>query len=228
MSLFAVADLHLSLGSDKPMDVFSGWRDYTDRLRDNWVKNISDTDTVVIAGDISWGMSIEESRADFEFIHRLPGKKIILKGNHDYWFQTRKKTEDFLESNGFDSIKILFNNAFEYSGYAICGTRGWMNEKAGAPDRKIMLREAGRLQMSLDAGAALGGEPIAFLHYPPVFENDSCKELVDVLVKNGVKKCFYGHLHGKSCENAVQGVKNGIEYRLVSCDYIQFNPVKIL
>lgn len=228
MSLYAIADLHLSFGVDKPMDVFDGWDDYTDKLKDNWIKKVKPDDTVVIAGDISWAMSIEQAKEDFRFIHELPGKKIILKGNHDYWFQTKKKVDDFFEQNGFNSIRMLFNNAYEYGDLAICGTRGWMNEKGISPDKKILLREAGRLQLSLDAAKKTGKTPIVFLHYPPIFENDVCKEIVDVLKQNNVKCCYYGHLHGKSCKNAVIGKKDGIEYSLISCDYIQFNPIKIL
>lgn len=228
MSLFAIADLHLSFGADKPMDVFPGWKNYTQRLSDNWRKNVSAQDTVVIAGDISWAMNLSEAVRDFEFIHNLPGEKIILKGNHDYWFQTKKKTEDFLLEHSFTSIKMLFNNAYSRCGVAICGTRGWMNEKGESPDKKILLREAGRLSLSVNEAKKAGGEPIVFLHYPPVYENDSCAELEQVLVKNGIKRCYYGHLHGASCKNAVTGVKNGVDYRLVSCDYIQFNPVKVI
>lgn len=228
MSLFAIADLHLSFGVDKPMDIFSGWKDYTERLKENWEKMVDDNDTVVIAGDISWAMDIADAKPDFEFINKLPGKKIMLKGNHDYWFQTKNKVDIFLKENGFASIQMLFNNAYLYEDYAICGTRGWMNEKGQNPDKKIMLREAGRLQLSLDAGKKLADKQIVFLHYPPVYENDVCKEIVDVLHQNSIKKCYYGHLHGASCKNAFVGERSGIEYDLISCDYTQFKPIKVL
>ena len=129
MSLFAIADLHLSLGVNKPMDVFPGWENYVERLTENWKALVKPEDTVVIAGDISWGLIMEESRKDFEYLDTLPGTKIILKGNHDYWFSTKTKVEKELEAWGIKTVKILFNNAFEYGDFAICGTRGWMNDQ---------------------------------------------------------------------------------------------------
>ena len=141
MSLFAIADLHLSLGTDKPMDVFHGWSDYVERLKTNWERLVTDDDTVVIAGDISWAMKLEECDADFGFINSLPGAKILLKGNHDYWWQTKKKIDDYLLAKGFDTIKVLFNNAYEADGRAICGTRGWYYDKEGDHDMKVINRE---------------------------------------------------------------------------------------
>lgn len=209
------------------MDIFSGWRDYAARLQENWQKKVKPEDTVVLAGDISWGMDMEEALEDFRFIDRLNGQKIILKGNHDYWFSTKTKVENFLKEHGLFTIKILFNNAFLYENLAICGTRGWFNEPGERADNKVMLREAGRLRLSLEAGKQLGKQPIVFLHYPPVALNSVSKELVDVLQEYGVKECYYGHLHGKSCENAVRGQQDGIFYQLISCDYVQFDPVLV-
>ena len=148
MSLFAIADLHLSLGTDKPMDVFRGWTDYVDRLKTNWERLVTDDDTVVVAGDISWAMKLEECDADFSFVHSLPGQKIFLKGNHDYWWQTKKKLDDYLADRGFDTIRILFNNAFMVEGRTVCGTRGWYYDKEGEHDIKVINREIGRLKMS--------------------------------------------------------------------------------
>lgn len=125
MSLFALGDLHLSLGEDKPMDIFSGWNDYVQRLEENWKNLVSDDDTVVLAGDISWAMKLEHTLEDFRFIHNLPGKKLLLKGNHDYWWSTKRKMDAFLQENSLDSIQILFNNAYRVDEYAVCGTRGW-------------------------------------------------------------------------------------------------------
>ena len=147
------------------MDIFKGWDNYTERLRENWNRIVSPEDTTVIVGDISWGMTLEEAEADFAFLHALNGRKLLLKGNHDYWFGTRAKVEQFFAAQGFDTLEILFNNAYEYGGYSLCGTRGWVNEKGEGGDRKIISREAGRLRLSMEAGRALGKPPIAFLHY---------------------------------------------------------------
>ena len=162
MSLFAIADLHLSLGVDKPMDVFPGWAGYVEKLEKNWRENVRPEDTVVVAGDISWGLDISEAKEDFAFLDRLPGTKILLKGNHDLWFSTKTKVEKFFAENGFSTLKILFNNAYEYGDRAICGTRGWMNDPI---EKKVLLRECGRLRMSLEEGKKFGKEPLVFLHY---------------------------------------------------------------
>ena len=167
MALFVTADIHLSLGTDKPMDIFRGWQDYMLRIENNWRRLITDDDTVVIAGDISWAMKLENTDADFSFLHSLPGKKIIIKGNHDYWWNTKKKMDEYIAAKDFSSISILFNNAYAFGNYAICGTRGWSYD-CPQSEQTVLLRECGRLRASLDAGKALGLEPIVFLHYPPL------------------------------------------------------------
>lgn len=225
MSLFAIADLHLSLGADKPMDIFPGWAGYVEKLEKNWRENIRPEDTVVIAGDISWGLEIGETKEDFAFLDSLPGTKLLLKGNHDLWFSTKTKVERFFEENGFSTLKILFNNAYEYGDYAICGTRGWMNDQT---DKKVLLRECGRLRLSLEAGKKLGKKPLVFLHYPPVYGGGECYEILDVLLEYGIERVYYGHIHGYSAGYAINGIRNGIDFRLISCDYIQFNPIKIV
>ena len=224
MSLFAIADLHLSLGVDKPMDVFPGWENYVERLAENWKREVRPEDTVVIAGDISWGLDISESLADFAFLDSLPGTKLLLKGNHDLWFSTKTKVEKFFAENGFSTLKILFNNAYEYGDYAICATRGWMNDQA---DKKVLLRECGRLRLSLEAGKKLGKPPVVFLHYPPIYGGGECYEILEVLHEYDVKQVYYGHIHGYSSGYAINGERIGIDFRLISCDYIQFNPIKI-
>lgn len=226
MALFAIGDTHLSLGADKPMDIFRGWQDYTRRLEDNWRAVVGPEDTVVVCGDISWAMKLEHTAEDFSFINALPGKKLILKGNHDYWWCTRKKMDEWLYSSGFDSMRILFNDAAEYGDYALCGTRGWSYD-CPAGERTVLLREAGRLRMSLEAGAASGKKPIVFLHYPPVYSGYRCDEIMEVLHKFGVTECVYAHLHGLSHSRAVTGDCEGIFMRLVSCDYCGFSPVLI-
>lgn len=207
------------------MDVFHGWQDYETRLAENWRSIVRESDTVVIAGDISWGMDLEETLPDFRFLHELPGRKIILKGNHDYWWSTRKKAETCFADNGLTSLSVLFNNAFEVGGVAVCGTRGWLAESCSDEDRKVLLREAGRLQMSIDAAKAFGKEPVVFLHYPPVNADGTwCPEIFSVLQKEGVRRVYYGHLHGPSCRMAVQGEMDGIRLTLISCDALQFSP----
>lgn len=225
MSLFAIADLHLSLGVDKPMDVFPGWAGYVEKLEKNWRENVRPEDAVVVAGDISWGLDISEAKEDFAFLDQLPGTKILLKGNHDLWFSTKTKVEKFFAENGFSTLKILFNNAYEYGDRAICGTRGWMNDPI---EKKVLLRECGRLRMSLEEGKKFGKEPLVFLHYPPVFGGGECYEILDVLLEYGIKQVYYGHIHGYSSGYAINGIRNGIDFRLISCDFVQFNPVKIM
>lgn len=228
MSLYTIGDLHLSLGCEKPMDIFKGWENYLPRLTKNWNDTVKAEDTVVIVGDISWGMTLDEAKVDFEYIHKLTGKKILLRGNHDYWFNTKKKCDDFFIEQGFSSIQMLHNNAFFYGNNAICGTRGWINEQGEQVDKKVLIREAGRLRLSLEAGKALNQPPIAFLHYPPVYYTHECKEITAVLKEYNVKKCYYGHIHGAGFQYAIDGDYNGINYRLVSCDYTDFRPVKVM
>lgn len=228
MSLFVIADLHLSFGTDKPMDVFQGWQDYTKRLETNWRSLIKDTDTVVIAGDISWAMKLEETIADFTFIDNLPGKKILMKGNHDYWWSTKNKMDNFLIDNGFSSLNIQFNNAFEADGKIICGTRGWLYNSATDEDIKITNREVGRLELSFKDAERLEGEKVAFLHYPPVYDNMECEPILDLMREQGIKDCYYGHIHGKhAAKKAPTGEYKGIKMHLISCDYVNFTPVLV-
>ena len=224
MSLYVIADLHLSFGTDKPMDIFGGWEDYVQKIKKNWISKVDDCDTVVIPGDISWGMDLEEARPDFEFLDKLPGKKILLKGNHDYYFSTKNKIDKFFRENGFESLNFLSNSSYEYEKYSICGTRGWVNEPGQAADSKILKREAGRLKLSLDSAK---GEPIVFLHYPPIFRGSETVEILNVLRQYKIKRVYYGHLHGRSCKYAVEGVVDGIYYKLISSDYLKFNLLKI-
>ena len=228
MSLFVIADLHLSFGADKPMDVFSGWKDYTVRLEKNWRRAVTDSDTVVLAGDISWGMRLEETLADFQYIHSLPGKKIILKGNHDYWWSTKSKIDAFFAKHGFDDMRILHNCAYEAGGYVIAGTRGWLYNAKTSEDIKIVNREAGRLRLSLEAGKKLKGKMAVFLHYPPLYEDSKCTEILDILEEYGIEDCYFGHIHGKyALSRAPSANWHGIKMHLISCDYVNFLPVKL-
>lgn len=227
LSLFAIADLHLSIGEDKKMDKFRGWEDYERRLREHWLSLVQPADTVVIAGDISWAMKLTDTLADFTFLHALPGKKLLMKGNHDYWWCTKKKMDDWLEACGFDDMAILFNNAFPYGDYAVCGTRGWSYD-CPANEQNVLLREVGRLEASIQAGLALGLEPLVFLHYPPVYGDYVCEEIMEVLTRFGIRQCWYGHLHGQARNKAFTGDFRGIRMRLIAADHVGFVPQLII
>lgn len=228
MAVFAIADLHLSLGTDKPMDIFKGWQDYSSRLEKNWRKLVSNEDTVIIAGDISWAMKLEECYEDFNFLDSLPGKKILLKGNHDYWWATKKKIDEYLEANNFSSIKILFNNSYKIEDFVICGSRGWYYDADTDADIKVVNREVGRLKLSLDSAKDFQSTPIVFLHYPPVYNNLECEEIMETLVSYGIKECYYGHLHGAHThKNAVVGTYKGINMHLISTDFVDFMPILV-
>ncbi len=227
MALYAIGDFHLALGMDKPMDVFGEkWANHEQKLKAAF-STLTDDDVTVLCGDLSWAMSMESAREDFLFVNSLPGKKLIIKGNHDYWWSTAAKAERFFAENGIDSIGIIHNNFFPYGDYALCGTRGWFfeEEKGGEHDKKIMRREIMRLEASLDAAGER--EKIVFLHYPPVFLNYECPEILELLKRHNVRLCCYGHIHGKACRCAFNGWKNGTEYRLVSADFVNFTPVKL-
>ncbi len=230
MALFTIADLHLPLGIDKPMDIFgSAWTNYVDRLRENWQGKIKEDDTVVIPGDFSWATYLEQSVKDFEYLNGLNGRKILVKGNHDYWWTTKNKLGEFTAKHGFSNIDFLQNNFFAYGDIAICGTRGWIHpawDSFKDEDRKIFDRETARLELSLKAASNFK-EIYVFTHYPPMSTALEGNEFVDMMKKYPVTKCIYGHLHSASQKNAVEGVIDGIEYRLVSGDYISFDPVKL-
>lgn len=228
MAVYAIADLHLSFGTDKPMDVFSGWTNYTERIKNNWQKLIGENDTVVIAGDVSWAMKLSETDADFRFIHSLNGHKIILKGNHDYWWSTKAKMDKYIAEKGFDSIFILHNNYYAADGMALCGSRGWFYDAEEDADKLILNREVGRLRMSIEPALRDGYEPIVFLHYPPIYNNMECDEILGVLKEYNIKKCFYGHIHGgNAAKKAFIGEKYGINFKLIACDYLGFMPLAV-
>lgn len=229
MSLFVIGDLHLALGDkNKSMDIFDGWANYTELLGQSWNSLVSAEDTIVLAGDISWSISLEKGYEDFKWIHNLPGRKIILKGNHDYWWNSRKKMEETFEKWGFDSLNILHNNHFQYENYGICGTRGWVNMPGESADAKVLAREAGRLTASIESALTAGLQPLVFLHYPPLYGSSYNYDILDVLYKYGIKNCWYGHLHGPSIKYAVNGERDGVDFRLISGDFLQFRPEKIL
>ena len=229
LSLYVIGDLHLSLGADKPMDVFGGgWDNYIEKIKSGF-SLLEPNDVCVLCGDTSWAMTLEESLSDFIFINELPGKKIILKGNHDYWWATTTKMKSFFEKNSIDNIDILHNNCFFYNGAAICGTRGWLTEGDEDTEQnlKIMARETARLRASL-AAAGSAEEKLCFFHYPPRFNNMVCSDIINAMDEFGVKKCWYGHIHSQGRRYAVQGFVGGILYEMISADYIEFIPQKIL
>lgn len=230
MSLFVIGDLHLCFGvPGKTMKIFNGWDNYQELIEKNWLENIAADDTVVIAGDVSWGMSLQQARADFEFINSLPGTKIILKGNHDYWWTTKKKMEEFFSTEGFDTLRILHNNHYQYENYAICGTRGWVNIPGETQDAKVLAREVQRLDISIKSAVENNLEPIVFMHYPPIFGSNFNYDILDVLYRYKIKSCYYGHIHGRTGHNlCVQGVYDDIDFHLISGDYLHFSPLKVV
>ncbi len=312
--LFVMADTHLSLGADKPMDVFgSRWRNYMSKIERNWLDTVTEADTVIIPGDISWAMTIGEAERDLLFLESLPGRKLISKGNHDFWWSTAKKLEAFFFENGIHTIELLYNNAFLFGNRVICGSRGWFNDEKAAPEdtdyRKIVTRESQRLAMSLDAGlklchdtypeigvaedekreaerarrgalrqaysqaraeakkaaevgdeseaelrqrllcemeeqlrvfeqgrqpacwaqtpfAAYPMEPVVFLHFPPVYKGYLCRDIVDVLHRYGVGRCYYGHIHSVYDFPGTVTFE-GIDFICVSSDYLDFRPLPV-
>ena len=209
------------------MDIFgSGWTDHVQRL-ENAFSALDDDDVIVLCGDTSWGIDFAESLADFRFIDAFPGKKLILKGNHDYWWNTAAKMKRFFTENELNSLDIIHNNAFVYDDYAICGTRGWFyEEETSAHNAKVLNRELGRLEASLKAAE---GRPIlSFLHYPPLYTGYRCPEIIEKLEEYRVERCYYGHLHGPTHKRAIEGKLGGVEYHLVSADYLGFEPYKVL
>jgi len=228
MALYAIGDLHLSLGADKPMDIFGGaWVGYMDKLRQG-MSVITETDTTVLLGDLSWALGLDCAKADFAWIDQIPGRKIILKGNHDYWWSTAAKFYKFCQENGFSDQFILNNNHYEYEGYAICGTRGWFFEEDRSSDHdgKVFRRELMRLESSLKSAGDL--PKIVFLHYPPRYKGYECTEILELLKKYEVRRCFYGHLHGASHSLAMEGLWDGVEFRLVSADRLNFRPFQVI
>ncbi len=229
MSLFAIGDLHLSFSANKPMDVFGPrWENYVERIRAGF-QALTAEDVCVICGDVSWGMTLDEALEDFRFIDALPGRKIVLKGNHDYWWTSAAKMTAFFEKNGITTISILHNNAYPYGeNAAICGTKGWFFEESRGTehDRKLIAREALRLEASLKAAG--DKDKYVFLHYPPKYGGYLCKEILSLLRQYEVKVCCSGHLHADSLRLAFNGEYEGTRFLCVSGDGISFRPCKIL
>lgn len=228
MALYAIGDLHLCLGAPKPMDIFGGaWVGYMDKLKEG-MSVIGPEDTTVLLGDLSWALDLQEANADFSWINDIPGKKIILKGNHDYWWSTAAKFQKFCEENSFSDMHLMNNNHYDYESWAICGTRGWFfeEERSSDHDEKVFRRELMRLEASLKSA----GEKtkLVFLHYPPKYKGYECQEIIALLKKYDVRQCFFGHLHGASHGLAMEGLWDGIDYRLVAADKLNFKPLLVI
>lgn len=240
MALYVLSDLHLSnQKTNKSMEIFgSRWKNYMERIARNWQHLIDPADTVIVPGDISWAMTLDEAVEDFALLDALPGTKIISKGNHDYWWATQTKAYAFFEKNGFDSIKLLHNNAYEVEDFLICGSRGWFTEEnmgnvpKGTDCQKIVAREAIRLRISLEEAEKINKqngtnkEKLVFLHFPPVFRDFCCREIVSVLKEFNIRRCFYGHIHGVY-DTAGILEHEGIQFIMVSADYRDFIPLHI-
>lgn len=229
MALYAISDLHLPLGVNKPMDIFGrSWANYVERLKNNWEMTVKESDTVVLPGDFSWATYIEDAKADFDFLEALPGRKILLKGNHDYWWTTMSKLQIFIRENNYKSVEFLQNNSLMYKDVSICGSRGW---NTPAPtltgdDKKIYEREILRLEMSVKAA----GNPediIVFTHFPPILKDFRENAMTELFEKYKIKTCIFGHIHSAGVKNVFEGELRGTDYKLVSCDYREFMPVKL-
>lgn len=230
MSIYAISDLHLSFNTNKPMDIF-GWNDYEEKISQDWRTNVKEEDLVLLPGDFSWEMKLENTYKDFQFINNLPGKKLLLKGNHDLWWTTLKRMREFLKEKEFNNIDFIYNNSYEFENYIIAGTRGWNLVSENIDDKKIKDRELLRLENSIIDGIQKYGEDkpiIVCMHYPPLLKDLKNNEFTKILEKYNVKYCLYGHLHGKSHINVFDGIYNNVAYKMVSCDYTGFKLIKII
>ena len=234
MSIYVIGDLHLSFSVDKPMDIFgNNWEDHAEKIKNNWIDKVTDSDTVILPGDFSWATYLKDTYKDFEFLNSLPGKKIMSKGNHDFWWTTLTSMRNYLKENEFKDIDFLYNNSYLVENKIIVGTRGWINNWKSEENRKILKRENDRLVLSIEDGIKKYGtdkEIIAFIHYPPFFKEPIVPEEVDfvkTLQKYNIKKCYYAHLHADAHKEAIEGNIGGIEFKLVSSDYLKFDLLKI-
>lgn len=230
MAIYTISDLHLSLGMDKPMDIFGdNWENHEKKIRSNWIKKVKENDLVLLPGDFSWATYIEDAKKDFEYLNQLPGKKLLLKGNHDYWWGSLTKMRKFLEENNFKNIDFIYNNSYLWENKIIVGTRGW-SEQEESPE-KIIRRENIRLQISLQDGITKYGEDkeiIVCMHYPPFTKyEEETLSFVKTMKKYNVKTCIYGHIHGEAGKDAIQGEINGIRYIMASSDQINFDLIKL-
>ena len=234
MSIFVIGDLHLSFNQNKPMDIFGeNWIGHEEKIKQDWIKKVKENDLVIIPGDFSWETYLENIELDFGFLNNLPGKKLLLKGNHDYWWTTLTNMKKFLKEKNFTNIDFLYNNSYEYDDKIICGTRGW-SIADHETDKKLINRELIRLELSLKNGIEQYGnqkEIIVFMHYPPITKSTILSnqetDFVNLMKKYNVKRCYYAHLHGLSINDAIEGNIEGIEFKLVSADGLDFKLLQI-
>ena len=235
MAIWVIADLHLSFSVDKPMDIFGdNWENHAEKIKQDWLEKVKPEDTVILPGDFSWATYIEDSKKDFEFLNSLPGRKILLKGNHDYWWTTLAKMREFVRENNFENIDFLYNNSYLVENKVIIGTRGWAFNETDE-SKKMINRENERLKLSIKDAIEKYGEDkeiIAFIHYPPIvsknIEEGRYLEFYNTLNEYGIKECYYGHLHGNSHKDAIEGEVGGINFHLISADYLDFKLEKVI
>ena len=230
MSIYAIGDLHLSFANPKPMNIFgNNWNNHEEKIKLDWISKVKEEDTVVLPGDFSWAMNLKDTKKDFEYINNLPGRKIMSKGNHEYWWTTVTNIKKFLKENNFSNIDFLYNNSIEVEDKLICGTRGWNLNLESETSNKIITREEIRLENSIqDAiNKNLDKEIIVFMHYPPIINQNLNTGFFKILKKYNIKRCYYAHLHGNSIKEALNGVYDGIEFKLVSADGLDFKLLKI-
>ena len=240
MAIYAIGDLHLSFHENKPMDIFGeNWKGHEEKIKQDWINKVKETDLVVIPGDFSWSTYLKDTYEDFKYLNSLPGKKLLLKGNHDYWWTTLKSMRNFLKENSFENIDFIFNNAYEFENYIIAGTRGWSQTEE--ENEKFLNRETQRLEMSLKQAKEIQEkklqeeniekEIIVFMHYPPITNTQVEKKeetsFIKTMKKYNIKKCYYGHLHGTAIKEAVEQEYQEINFKLVSADKLDFKLLKI-
>ncbi len=235
MAVYVLSDLHLAKSIDKPMDIFGmGWNGYMEKIEQNWQSTVNEDDTVIIGGDLSWAMYLDECKADFDFLEGLNGNKVILKGNHDYWWESITKLNRYLTDNGYKTMHFLHNNSYVAENIGIFGTRGWLTPLCDSfkeSDLKIYQRELARLELSFNHLQKIKKEdtvPVAVIHYPPITKEGEIDEGFRALFdKYEIKHCIYGHLHGGGAQGSFNGEKDGINFKLASADYLEFKPFKL-
>lgn len=230
MSIYVIGDLHLSFNTNKPMDIFgTNWQNYEEKIKQDWLSKVNKEDIVILPGDFSWSMYLDETEKDFEFINNLPGKKILLKGNHDYWWTTLTSMRKYIKEKEFEGIDFLYNNSYEFENKIIAGTKGW-NISEDSEDIRLTKREVARLELSIQDGISKFGkdkEIIVFMHYPPLTKTYMDTDYTRLMKKYNIKRCYYGHLHANSILDAIEGNIDGIEYKLVSSDGLDFKLLEI-
>ena len=231
MSLYAISDLHLSFDEDKPMDIFgTNWENHQEKIRENWKKTVKENDVVLLPGDFCWSMYLQDTYKAFNYLETLPGKKLLLKGNHDYWWSTVTSMRNYLKENNFKTIDFIYNNAYEYEDYIICGTRGWTITDYDEENKKILNREIQRLKLSLEYAKnnfnLQEKKIIVCMHYPPI-KGETISEFINVMKEYNVQTCLYGHLHGNAHKDVIEGEIQGINIKMVSCDYTNFELIKL-